>query len=37
MSHLKLNLGLSNVSLAAAAVGNLLGLGDLVLDGLFLN
>jgi hypothetical protein len=37
MSHLKLNLGLGNVSLAAAAVGDLLGLGDLVLDGLFLN
>ena len=37
MSHLKLDLGLGNVSLAAAAVGDLLGLGDLVLDGLFLN
>jgi hypothetical protein len=34
LEDLKLNLGLGNVSLAAAAVGNLLGLGDLVLDGL---
>jgi hypothetical protein len=33
-SHLELNLGLSNVSLAAASAGNLLGLGDLVPDSL---
>jgi hypothetical protein len=37
MSHLKLNLSLGNVSLAAAVVGDLLSLGDLVLDGLFLS
>jgi hypothetical protein len=37
MSHLKLDLGLGNVSLAAAAASDLLGLGDLVPDGLFLN
>ena len=33
-TYLKLNLGLSNVLLAAAAAGNLLSLCDLVLDGL---
>ena len=31
-SYLKLNLGLSNILLAAASVGNLLGLGDLGTD-----
>jgi hypothetical protein len=36
-THLKLDLGLGDVSLAAASVGNLLGLGDLVLDSLFSN
>lgn len=35
LENLKLDLGLSNVLLASAAVGNLLGLGDLVLDSLF--
>ena len=35
LENLKLNLGLSNVLLAAATAGNLLGLGDLVPDGLF--
>jgi hypothetical protein len=34
MPYLELNLGLSNVLLATAAAGNLLGLGDLVADGL---
>lgn len=34
LENLKLNLSLSNVLLAAAAAGNLLGLGDLVPDGL---
>lgn len=33
-SYLQLNLSLSNILLAAAAVGNLLGLGDLVADSL---
>jgi hypothetical protein len=33
-SYLELNLGLSNVGLAAASTGNLLGLGDLVPDSL---
>lgn len=33
-SYLKLNLGLSDILLAAAAAGNLLGLGDLGADGL---
>lgn len=33
-SYLKLNLSLSNVLLAAAAVGNLLGLSNLGADGL---
>lgn len=33
-THLKLNLGLGNVLLASAAVGDLLGLGDLGADGL---
>jgi hypothetical protein len=33
-AYLQLNLSLSNVLLAAAAVGNLLGLSDLGLDGL---
>lgn len=32
--YLKLDLGLGNIDLAAAAVGNLLGLGDLVPDSL---
>jgi hypothetical protein len=34
-THLKLDLSLSNVSLAAASAGNLLCLADLVPDGLF--
>lgn len=34
-AHLELDLGLSNVLLAAAAACNLLGLGDLVSDGLY--
>jgi hypothetical protein len=33
-SYLEFNLGLSNIGLAAASVGDLLGLGDLVLDSL---
>lgn len=33
-THLKLDLGLSNVGLAAASAGNLLCLGDLVPDSL---
>lgn len=33
-TYLKLDLGLSNVLLAAAATGNLLGLGNLVADSL---
>lgn len=37
ISHLKLDLSLGDVSLAAAAAGDLLGLGDLVLDGLLLH
>ena len=32
--YLKLNLGLGNISLAAAAAGNLLGLSNLGTDGL---
>ena len=36
LENLKLDLGLGNVLLASAAVGNLLCLGDLVPDGLFL-
>lgn len=34
MTYLKLNLGLSNVLLAAASAGDLLSLRNLVLDGL---
>ena len=34
LKDLKLDLGLGNILLAAAAVGNLLCLGDLVPDGL---
>ena len=33
-TYLKLNLGLGNVLLAATAVGDLLGFGDLVTNGL---
>jgi hypothetical protein len=33
--YLELNLGLGDVGLAAATAGNLLGLGDLVPDGLY--
>ena len=33
-THLQLNLGLSNVLLASAAVGDLLGLSDLSSDGI---
>lgn len=33
-THLQLDLGLSNILLASAAVGNLLGLSDLGSDGL---
>ena len=35
-AHLKLNLGLGDVLLAATAACNLLSLGDLVSDGLYL-
>jgi hypothetical protein len=35
-AYLKLNLGLGDVLLATTAAGNLLGLGDLVSDGLYI-